>query len=433
MTSTPLIKWRDSGVLIKGNTEILGDTTIVNGSSLTVSGDLRASDIKAGNKILLDATDGSAQINGPVTLGGATTLNPDGSASISGKVSANELDIAGGKVRINSDGEAVFGTATFNGPTTIYDDVMIGEEQITLNTDGTATFKAINIGDGPDIQLNQNGSAAFKGPVDIGGSITLNSDGSGVFNSSGVFREKVIARELDVADGSVTISSSGDLLIGSSNLSANNTAYFGGEVAINGKVTAHELDIGPGNVTINPSGEVTIGNTTLNTSGATIGGSTIINGPAIINGQVSVNNEFEVGGRKAIIDSSGNATFPSLTASDRLTLHGTALTNVITSTTVPADTTSDTSIPTIGYVTKAIEGISKSVSEPIQITSTIGEEQPKPTYSFQIVMWIKNAENPSNSKYFGKQYIYKYDNSKSDYVFSEKFSSIGSGKYPWAN
>lgn len=326
--SIPNIEWGSDGVTINGETNSITGT-------LTVSGDLTAqSDI----------------------IVGSTTLNPTIGITVGTSPNTTIIKNAGD---ITTTGIMIGNGTSFSNNGT-------GTIGSNLNVTGN-----INIGSGPQIQLNSDGTAEFGGNVTIGSSaITLRTDGSANFKG------QLDARTLAISDG---VNSPNVWIYGSD-----------GNSSFSGKGTF--------------SGGIEIGNSN----------------------QASITNLGE--------GTFASVSAPSITASTSLMLKNTTVNSITTSTSSLPDSP-DTSIPTIGYLTKAI-GKSTFI-EPFQIIDTSSKEPANPTnptnptYSYEIRMWIKDADAPdTDSKYFGKKYSYTYDSGQSKYVFSES-AVTGTGDYPW--
>lgn len=123
----------------------------------------------------------------------------------------------------------------------------------------------------------------------------------------------------------------------------------------------------------------------------------------------------------ASISEEGNGTFKSV-STPSLSLNSSSLTSVTTSSTSDPPTTSDESIPTVGYLTKAMT--TAITTEPMQVIATSTTSP----YTFEIRMWMKNADVPSQSSYFGKQYTYDAEGN-----VTEKTVSASNQQYPWSN
>lgn len=211
---------------------------------------------------------------------------------------------------------------------------------------------------------------------------------------------------------------------GESGVTISGTTINSGTLTVSGDLTAQS------NIIVGSSSDPTI---ELNSDGS-----------STFTGKMTINNNnndsetaiFVVGSssNEASITNKGNASFnnsvsaQTIHALSSLRLINTTVNSITTSATESPNTTSNTSIPTVGYLTKAISANGTTFTKPFQITSTTGDEESNPTYSYQIVMWFKINENTeNNAKYFGKKYSYT-----SDGVFSET-AVTGTGTYPWTN
>lgn len=315
---------------------------------------------------------GSDQVNATVTVTGDISVS-------------NKLTLTGaGGIEVPSGGITV-GTSP---------------NDIGLNYDGTVTI-------GETINFNAKTSESILGPI----TATSISIGETTFNNSGTGE---IASNLDVA-GYININNE------KIKLNSDGSSTFTGKMIIKNGLEIDNPDPNSPVASIDINGNAVFASVTI---------------PLItLNNNSEETNCLVVGTppNSASITNKGNGTFVSASANSinamkSLTLKSTTVNSITTGSSVSPPASPDTSIPTVGYLSKVVN--SQSSTEPVQITSTTGEEEPNPTYSYQIVMWIKNADTLANSKYFGKKYIYTYDDSQSKYVFSET-AITGTGQYPW--
>ena len=363
MSTSPKIQWGSDGVTINGETNLLGENI-----SIGTDQELATTNL-LGEKINI----GTEKVNATVTVTGDINVS-------------NNLTLTGAGGIIVPSGGITVGSAP---------------NDIELNYDGTVTI-------GETIEFNPDSSESTLGNI-TATSITM---GNTTFNKSGTGQQ--IDGQITALDG-INIGSAESPQI---QLNSNGSSTFTGTMTIKNNLFIDNPDDGNSPVaSIDINGNASFTSMTINN-----------------NNNDSETEIFVVGTspNSASITNKGNGTFnnsvsaQSINAMTSLKLKNTTVNSITTGTSVLPDSP-DTSIPTVGYLSKVVN--SQSSTEPVEITSTTGTA-PNPTYSYQIVMWIKNADTSANSNYFGKKYSYTYDDSQQKYVFSET-AVTGTGTYPW--
>ena len=208
---------------INSNTTAAGVITLTSNSSavVNINGNIY------GQELVINASSGTIYINADITTGGSQTYN--GSQITLGGTGTRELRSAAGSVRAAG---VVGGTAGV----TVY--ASAGIEMNAANTLTSATA-------GTSITLNNNqgtpsGNIVFRSAA--AGAVTLNAINNTAANNA--------------ANGNITISESGEIILGS--ITASNTASFG-SAGTAGRITQTGV-IQAANLEINSSGEINLAN-----------------------------------------------------------------------------------------------------------------------------------------------------------------------------
>lgn len=275
----------------------------------------------------------------------------------------------------------------------------------------------------PNIEWGTNG-VTINGTTINSGSLTVSGD---------------LTAQSNINVGSTTLNSSG-ITIGSSS-----DPTF--ELKNTGDITATSIIIGENGTTLSANGNGTIAGNLDVTGYININSEKIklnSDGTSSFTGKMTItnNNDSETGifvvgssSNEASITNKGNASFnnsvsaQTIHAMSSLRLINTSVNSITTGSSALPESP-DTSIPTVGYLSKVVD--SQSATEPIEIVDTTDYEPDEGSltlYTYEIRMWIKNAETPKQSSYFGKQYTFNITNSK----LSENPIYVTGQQYPWTN